>query len=502
MFTSTAMGAAFLAVFVVLSAFSTTLSQGEVAVNVNGDCRGVFYEGLGCFTRDFPFNNTYELPQNPDFVDTTFHLFTRANPHNGQPLSARTSGGQVDVGGPAFSRQLPVKVLIHGFLQNDRSPWVLEMTHSLLEHENVNVITVSWGAGAGFPYAQAVANTRVVGAELARLVRLIGQQKGVSLRRFHLIGHSLGAHVAGHAGRILRGQIARITGLDPADPNFSYQPTEVRLDSSDARWVDVIHTDGAPFTTYGGYGTLQPMGDIDFYPNGGQNQPGCHSDTSVYNFVSDAYREGMTNAEYAMACSHDRSIMLFLKSITSNCSFIAYQCASAEDFRAGECLRCGNRPCPSMGYRADMYKRSGQFYLNTLSHPPFCGYHYLVRLTLSEDMGSTNGQLHVQITGNNGHTSPLLLHQGALTAGQVVSAVMLSPMDVGHVTSATLTFTRSNSYFNWLSTSSTISLSAAKVEGVNRRNTLYFCPGSSEIQPGRPLQLRNGTRRPGNCFRG
>lgn len=41
-------------------------------------------------------------------------------------------------------------------------------------------------------------------------------------------------------------------GLDPADPNFSYQPPEVRLDSSDARWVDVIHTDGAPYTLYGG----------------------------------------------------------------------------------------------------------------------------------------------------------------------------------------------------------------------------------------------------------
>ena len=42
------------------------------------------------------------------------------------------------------------------------------------------------------------------------------------------------------------------SGLDPADPNFSYQPREVRLDPSDARWVDVIHTDGGPYSTYGG----------------------------------------------------------------------------------------------------------------------------------------------------------------------------------------------------------------------------------------------------------
>ena len=74
------------------------------------------------------------------------------------------------------------------------------------------MITVNWGAGAGFPYTQAAANTRVVGAELARLISSLGEQRGVSARSFHLIGHSLGAHVAGYAGRRLRGSLERITG--------------------------------------------------------------------------------------------------------------------------------------------------------------------------------------------------------------------------------------------------------------------------------------------------
>ncbi|KAL8590472.1 hypothetical protein ACOMHN_011685 [Nucella lapillus] len=485
------MEAVLYAVFV-LSALCTTLTQGQEAA-----CHGVYYEDLGCFTRDYPFNNTRELPQTPDFVATAFTLYTRANPHHGQPLSRRDGGGEV--GGPAFISSVPVKVLVHGFLQNDRSPWVLEMTHVLLQNEAVNVITVNWGAGAGFPYPQAVANTRLVGAELARLITLLGLHKGVSANKFHLIGHSLGAHVAGHAGRTLRGKISRISGLDPADPNFSYQPPEVRLDPSDARWVDVIHTDGAPYTTYGGYGTLQPMGHIDFYPNGGKNQPGCHTDTSVYNFVSDAYREGMTNAEYAMACSHDRSITLFLKSISSPCPFTAYQCPSEADFRAGRCLRCGNRPCPSMGYRANMYKRTGRFYLDTLSASPFCGYHYLVRVVLSADSGSSSGQLTVQIAGDNGRTSPLLLHLGEMTSGQEISAVMLADEDVGHVTSAVLTFTRSNGYLTWLSSSS-IKLRAVMVEGVNRRNRWFFCPQSTELHSGQPVQLRNGARRPADCL--
>ena len=58
----------------------------------------------------------------------------------------------------------------------------------------------------------------------------------------HIIGHSLGAHIAGYAGERVPG-LARITGLDPAEPLFQDMPEFVRLDPSDAHFVDVIHTD-------------------------------------------------------------------------------------------------------------------------------------------------------------------------------------------------------------------------------------------------------------------
>lgn len=73
------------------------------------------------------------------------------------------------------------------------------------------MITVDWGNGSGFPYSEAAANTRVVGAETARLIRYLNTRHGADLDRFHLIGHSLGAHIAGYAGHRVPG-LARITG--------------------------------------------------------------------------------------------------------------------------------------------------------------------------------------------------------------------------------------------------------------------------------------------------
>lgn len=60
-----------------------------------------------------------------------------------------------------------------------------------------------------------------------------------------------------------------VTGLDPAGPYFTNVDAAVRLDPSDAEYVDVIHTDA------GRFGTSRKVGHIDFYPNGGKHQPGC-----------------------------------------------------------------------------------------------------------------------------------------------------------------------------------------------------------------------------------
>lgn len=69
---------------------------------------------------------------------------------------------------------------------------------------------VDWSPGSTIPnYVRAAANTRLVGRQLAKLVRSLD----VPLDKLHLIGFSLGAHVAGFAGAEL-GNVSRITGIN------------------------------------------------------------------------------------------------------------------------------------------------------------------------------------------------------------------------------------------------------------------------------------------------
>lgn len=69
-------------------------------------------------------------------------------------------------------------------------------------------VCVDWGPGSAVPnYVRAAANTRLVGRQLAKLIRSLD----VPLEKVHLIGFSLGAHVAGFAGAEL-GNVSRITG--------------------------------------------------------------------------------------------------------------------------------------------------------------------------------------------------------------------------------------------------------------------------------------------------
>ena len=64
------------------------------------------------------------------------------------------------------------------------------------------------------------------------------------------------------------------TALDPAGPEFEFSPAKHRLNSTDAKCVEVLHTSGGP-PVLGGFGIMLPVGHVDIYVNGGIHQPHC-----------------------------------------------------------------------------------------------------------------------------------------------------------------------------------------------------------------------------------
>ncbi|XP_069837860.1 inactive pancreatic lipase-related protein 1-like [Dendropsophus ebraccatus] len=346
-----------------------------IVVAVKSLCREINYERLGCFSSCPPYGRTKErwvprLPWAPQIINTRFLLFTRKNPDQFQEVSALNVSTVLDT---KFSCRRKSHFIIHGFLAGGEDEWPVDMCRTLLQVSDVNCFSVDWHGGSAALYSQAANNARVVGAELAYFIDYLLNQFGYPLSNTYLIGHSLGAHVAGEAGKRRPG-IARITGLDPAGPYFEDTPIEVRLDPSDAALVDVIHTDGTPAIShlgFGGYGTSQLLGHLDFFPNGGMQMPGCPNPTmktgdNLDNVIEDVGSE--------FTCNHQMSHVFFLKSILRPDGFVGYPASSYSAFQEGAGFPCYNTSCALMGYYADAYTQedadantqdSTQFFLNT-----------------------------------------------------------------------------------------------------------------------------------------
>ncbi|XP_061470316.1 endothelial lipase [Rhineura floridana] len=298
--------------------------------------------------------------------------------------------------------------IIHGWTMSGMfETWLGSLVSALQEREkDANVVVVDWLALAHQLYTDAVNYTRVVGKEVAKLLNWLQEKEHFQLQNVHLIGYSLGAHVAGYTGNYARGTIGRITGLDPAGPMFEGVDPNRRLSPDDADFVDVLHT----YTreTLGiSIGIQMPVGHIDIYPNGGDVQPGCSlSDVLgalAYGNIGDVVR-----------CEHERSVHLFVDSLVNkDKQSFAFQCTDSSRFRKGICLSCRKHRCNSIGYNAKKMrnKRNTKMYLKTRADMPFKVFHYQMKIHVFsyKSMGETEPTFSVTLHGTNGESQPLPL---------------------------------------------------------------------------------------------
>ncbi|XP_053547731.1 pancreatic triacylglycerol lipase-like [Bombina bombina] len=336
-----------------------------VLVSVKG--AEVCYKRIGCFSDVKPWSGTIErpiviLPWAPEAINTRFLLYTRNNQNSYQSLSAINPS---TISSSNFRTTRKTRFVIHGFLDSGESKWLSNICRRLLQMEDVNCIAVDWRNGSHAQYPQAVNNIRVVGAEVAYFVKILLRNFGYSPSNVHLIGHSLGAHAAGEAGKRQIG-ISRITGLDPAKPYFQDTPKEVHLDLFDGVLVDVLHTDAGPWNPDLGLEISQIIGHLDFFPNGGIQMPGCLKNTEILKVSIEDVFNGVASFG---SCNHMRAIIYYTESITNSSIFTSYPCSSYATYQAGSCRSCPRAGCPKMGHYADQYRgvtaSSQVFYLNT-----------------------------------------------------------------------------------------------------------------------------------------
>lgn len=85
---------------------------------------------------------------------------------------------------------------------------------ALFKHGKYNIISVDYEPLAKRPcYVEATVNIRLVAECTAQMLDHIVKSKGIPLAKVHIIGFSLGAHVAGMVSNHLKsGKLPRITG--------------------------------------------------------------------------------------------------------------------------------------------------------------------------------------------------------------------------------------------------------------------------------------------------
>lgn len=243
--------------------------------------------------------------------DVLFYLYTRSNPTDGYIIKASEPQ---NVAKSPFNPAKKNLFISHGWNNHVDSSVNRYIRPAALAAADLNVFVVDWSTIAQYFYTTARSAVPSVGQIEADFIVYLIDTYQLAPKDFYLVGHSLGAHVAGCAGAAVqraKGSVTSIVGLDPAGPLYLLSDRNVMIDETDADAVHVIHTNTNLL------GIRSSLGHADYFPNGGGVQPGCGIDALG-------------------TCSHGRAYQFYAESITDY-GFESLECSSYSNYQRGRC---------------------------------------------------------------------------------------------------------------------------------------------------------------------
>ncbi|EDV51686.1 lipase member H-A [Drosophila erecta] len=254
------------------------------------------------------FLNTGRVQENPQQVEAEVEALVRSS----------------------FYAADPTVLVIPRWLGNISSPEISAVISARLQQQDSNIFSVD--------LSEANDETEIIDSA-ASLVIVLSNQFDVPLDRILVVGFAEGVHLAGGVAakvqQVLGRQLTQITALDPS----SGEELDHKLSQADAEFVEVVHTNA------GGEGTWERLGHVDYYPNGGQTQPGCSTDS----------------------CSHERAFELLAEMWSPENDFVSARCGSVESLGASSCRWSTHK----MGQKEEEQPATGIYFLETRQSSPF-----------------------------------------------------------------------------------------------------------------------------------
>jgi len=354
------------ALIVLFSLYSNRIVSGENC------CTGSeAYENF-CFSTSPTYDGKIVPRCIEDLPKVTMTYYTNEDRTVGKPIS-RNEIPQT------FDSTKPCRFIVHEWLNSPDDIYAVGMKDTMLDTVDGTIIVVDWRLAAqSSNYDQVIADSQTIGKEISLIMRILMNSFNMPYSKFSCMGVGFGGQICGLAGNY--DKLGKIAAFDPIGPGFQQRDPAGRLNPGSADSVAVSHTAALGDKNIGIY---EPCGDVDYYPNGGGNQPECKRGllsgllSGIFNLLGLGWRNSGTllgrlfGDEYEQ-CSHFTAVRLWIESKRSNQCVVRQECTDYKDL-PGSCT--GD---PSTGPTLQIIGHSSEyparaiFYLTTNAKAPYC----------------------------------------------------------------------------------------------------------------------------------